>query len=60
MSNRKLFLVDGAKGHSGSFLVKALLEDDKDCKIVATDLPTDSRKELMTKRLFLIKILVIC
>jgi len=45
----KLYLVDGAKGHTGTFLVKALLEDDKNCKIIATDLPTDSRKELMTK-----------
>lgn len=45
----KLILVDGAKGHTGTFLVKALLEKYKNCKIVATDLPTDTRKELMTK-----------
>jgi len=45
----KLFLVDGAKGHTGTFLVKALLEDDSSCKIIATDLPPDSRKQLMTK-----------
>ncbi len=44
-----LYLVDGAKGHTGTFLVKSLLEQEKDCKIVATDLPTDSRRELMTK-----------
>lgn len=45
----KLYLVDGAKGHTGTFLVKELLEQDKTCQIVATDLPTDTRKELMTK-----------
>lgn len=45
----KLYLVDGAKGHTGTFLVKLLLQDDKTCKIVATDLPVDDRKELMTK-----------
>ncbi|MHA1335461.1 MAG: NAD-dependent epimerase/dehydratase family protein, partial [Promethearchaeota archaeon] len=50
MSNdKKIFLVDGAKGHTGTYLVKALLEHYPDCKIVATDLPTDTRKELMTK-----------
>ncbi len=50
MSNsNKLFLVDGAKGHTGTFLVKALLEKYENCKIVATDLPTDDRKALMTK-----------
>ncbi|MHA1294677.1 MAG: NAD-dependent epimerase/dehydratase family protein [Promethearchaeota archaeon] len=47
--NGKQYLVDGAKGHTGTFLVKILLEKEKDCKIVATDLPTDTRKELMTK-----------
>jgi len=48
-SENKLFLVDGAKGHTGTYLVKELLEQYPNCKIVATDLPTDSRKELMTK-----------
>jgi len=48
-NNEKLYLVDGAKGHTGTFLVKALLEDDKNCRIIATDLPPDTRKELMTK-----------
>ncbi len=48
-TSNKLFLVDGSKGHTGTFLVKALLEKYKNCKIVATDLPTDTRKELMTK-----------
>lgn len=43
------YLVDGAKGHSGTFLLKALLDEEPNCKIIATDLPTDSRKELMTK-----------
>jgi nucleoside-diphosphate-sugar epimerase len=45
----EFYLVDGAKGHTGTFLIKALLENDKKCNIIATDLPTDSRKELMTK-----------
>lgn len=49
MSAQKLYLVDGAKGHTGTFLVKALLEQDENCKIVATDLPSDTRKEIMTK-----------
>jgi len=49
MNYQKLYLVDGAKGHTGTFLVKALLDNDKNCKIVATDLPVDTRKELMTK-----------
>ena len=48
-NSTKLYLVDGAKGHTGTFLVKELLKQDKNCKIVATDLPTDTRKELMTK-----------
>ncbi|MHA1292815.1 MAG: NAD-dependent epimerase/dehydratase family protein [Promethearchaeota archaeon] len=46
---KKLFLVDGAKGHTGTFLVSALLKKYQNCKIIATDLPIDSRKELMTK-----------
>ncbi|MHA1149250.1 MAG: NAD-dependent epimerase/dehydratase family protein [Promethearchaeota archaeon] len=45
----KLLLVDGAKGHTGTYLLKALLKHYPDCKIVATDLPVDTRKELMTK-----------
>ena len=45
----KLFLVDGAKGHTGTFLVKNLLEKYNDCKIIATDLPTGERKKIMTK-----------
>jgi len=49
MSAQKLFLVDGAKGHSGTFLLKQLLAKYNDCKIVATDLPVDTRKEIMTK-----------
>jgi nucleoside-diphosphate-sugar epimerase len=40
-------LVTGAKGHTGSFLVKLLLE--KGCKVIATDLPPRERSELMTK-----------
>ncbi len=45
----KIFLVDGAKGHSGVFMVQALLKEYPNCKIVATDLPSDIRKEIMTK-----------
>jgi dihydroflavonol-4-reductase len=45
----KLYLVDGAKGHTGTFLVKELLDTELNCKIVATDLPTDERAELMKK-----------
>lgn len=51
----EFYLVDGAKGHTGTFLIKALLENDKKCNIVATDLPTDSRKELMTKEMLFSK-----
>lgn len=49
ISKQKIYLVDGAKGHTGTFLVKKLLEEEKNCKIVATDLPVDDRKQLMTK-----------
>ncbi|HUY00194.1 MAG TPA: NAD-dependent epimerase/dehydratase family protein [Candidatus Deferrimicrobium sp.] len=49
MNQDKLFLVDGAKGHTGSFLVRELLDTYSNCKIIATDLPTDTRKEVMTK-----------
>lgn len=45
----KLVLVDGAKGHTGTFLVKEILNSKPDWQIIATDLPTDSRKEIMTK-----------
>ncbi len=40
-------LVTGAKGHTGSFLVRLLVE--KGCEVVATDLPPKERAELMTK-----------
>jgi len=43
----KLALVDGALGHTGSFLVKYLLEDG--WKVVATDLKTEDREKIMTK-----------
>lgn len=42
-------LVDGAKGHTGTYLVKTLLEKYPNCKILATDLPTGTREEVMTK-----------
>ena len=43
----KLALVDGALGHTGSFLVKHLLEDG--WKVVATDLKKEDRDLVMTK-----------
>ena len=52
MSNQKLYLVDGAKGHSGTFMIKTLLENENDCKIIATDLPTETRKKVMTKEIW--------
>jgi len=45
----KLVLVDGAKGHTGTFLIKEILETKPDWKIIATDLPAEKRNELMTK-----------
>ncbi|MFX0003574.1 MAG: NAD-dependent epimerase/dehydratase family protein [Candidatus Hodarchaeota archaeon] len=45
----KLVLVDGAKGHTGTFLVKEILETKQDWEIIATDLPTEKRNEIMTK-----------
>jgi len=45
----KLILVDGAKGHTGTFLIKEVLETRPDWKIIATDLPTEKRNKLMTK-----------
>jgi nucleoside-diphosphate-sugar epimerase len=47
----KLALVDGALGHTGSFLVKYLIEDG--WEVVATDLDEQKRGKIMTKeRLF--------
>jgi len=43
----KLALVDGALGHTGSFLVKFLLEGG--WQVVATDLKTEDREKIMTK-----------
>ena len=43
----KFALIDGALGHTGSFLVKKLLE--KNWRIVATDLNPEEREKLMTK-----------
>ena len=43
----KLALVDGALGHTGSYLVKFLLE--KGWNVVATDLKTEDREKVMTK-----------
>jgi nucleoside-diphosphate-sugar epimerase len=43
----KLALVDGALGHTGSFLVKFLLEEG--WEVIATDLKKEDRDILMTK-----------
>jgi len=45
----KLVLVDGAKGHTGTYLVKEILDSKSNWKIIATDLPVNKRKEIMTK-----------
>ncbi|MFX0039144.1 MAG: NAD-dependent epimerase/dehydratase family protein [Candidatus Heimdallarchaeota archaeon] len=45
----KLVLVDGAKGHTGTFLIKEILETKPEWNIVATDLPSTRRDELMAK-----------
>jgi nucleoside-diphosphate-sugar epimerase len=45
----KLVLVDGAKGHTGTFLVKEILETKPTWKVIATDLPSEKRTEVMTK-----------
>jgi dihydroflavonol-4-reductase len=45
----KLVLVDGAKGHTGTFLIKEILKTKPDWKIVASDLPTEQRTLVMTK-----------
>ena len=52
----KLVLVDGAKGHTGTFLVKEILESRPNWRIVATDLPVDSRAEIMTKEVVFSKL----
>ena len=49
MPNENLYLVDGAKGHSGTFMIQEMLENEKNCIIIATDLPMETRKEVMTK-----------
>jgi len=43
----KLALVDGALGHTGSFLVKYLIKDG--WEVVATDLDEERREKIMTK-----------
>lgn len=45
----KLVLVDGAKGHTGTFLIREILKSKPDWKIIATDLPLVKRNQLMTK-----------
>ena len=41
----KLVLVDGAKGHTGTYLIKEILETKPEWNIVATDLPLNRRDE---------------
>ena len=45
----KLILVDGAKGHTETFLIKEILESKPNWKIIASDLPLEKRSDLMTK-----------
>ncbi|MFX1522437.1 MAG: NAD-dependent epimerase/dehydratase family protein [Promethearchaeota archaeon] len=45
----KTVLVDGAKGHTGTFLIKEILNARPNWMIIATDLPIEKRNELMTK-----------
>ncbi|MFW9971645.1 MAG: NAD-dependent epimerase/dehydratase family protein [Candidatus Odinarchaeota archaeon] len=45
----KTVLVDGAKGHTGTFLIKEILEMKPDWNIVATDLPSYKRDIIMAK-----------
>ena len=45
----KLILIDGAKGHTGTFLIREVLKSKPDWKIIATDLPLEKRNNLMTK-----------
>ena len=45
----KLVLVDGAKGHTGTHLIKEILKAKPDWRIVASDLPTEKRNLVMTK-----------
>jgi nucleoside-diphosphate-sugar epimerase len=45
----KLVLVDGAKGHTGSFLIKEILESKPNWRIIATDLPSEKREFIMSK-----------
>ncbi|MFX0037678.1 MAG: NAD-dependent epimerase/dehydratase family protein, partial [Candidatus Hermodarchaeota archaeon] len=45
----KLVLVNGAKGHTGTFLIREILKSKPDWKIIATDLSLEKRDELMTK-----------
>jgi nucleoside-diphosphate-sugar epimerase len=47
----KLVLVDGAKGHTGTFLIKEIIKSKPNWKIIATDLPVEKRSELMTKEI---------
>ena len=45
----KLVLVDGAKGHTGTFLIKEILDTHPNWRIIATDLPSEKRNLVMTK-----------
>ena len=45
----KLVLIDGAKGHTGTFLIEEILKTKPNWRIIATDLPSEKRDEIMTK-----------
>jgi nucleoside-diphosphate-sugar epimerase len=49
MKMNKLILVDGAEGHTGTFLINEILKSKPDWRIVATDLPSEKRSKVMTK-----------
>jgi len=49
IEKKRLILVDGCRGHTGSFLIRELLNLYPNVKIVATDLPPKTREKVMTK-----------
>ena len=49
----KLVLVDGAKGHTGSFLIREILESKPNWKIIASDLPLEKRTDLENSKTIL-------
>jgi len=49
IEKKRLILVDGCRGHTGSFLIRELLNLYPNVKIVATDLPPKTREKVMTR-----------